>query len=84
VVKSSGSEIKIPTLEKVNSSFIANAQMTFPSKHHTDIQTLSKSYNDQYLLSFDEVQGFLWNMNRPDVPYIAVDYLKGKEVENIQ
>ena len=45
---------------------------------------MSKSHNEQYLLSFDEVQGFLWNMNRPDVPYIAVDYLKGKEVEDVQ
>ena len=35
------------------------------------------------MLSFDDVQGFMWDMNRPDVPYIAVDYLKGQEVENV-
>jgi len=26
----------------------------------------------------------MWNLNRPDVPYIALDYLKGMEVEDVK
>ncbi len=62
----------------MESSFIANIQTQFPSKHHTDIHSMSKSYNEEYLLSFDDVQGYMWNIQRPDVPYIVSDYLKNQ------
>ena len=68
----------------VDKSFIANVQATFPSKHQSDIHTLSRSANEEYLLSFDDVQGFFWNLERPDKPYAIVDYLKKMQVEDVK
>jgi hypothetical protein len=56
----------------------------FPSKHQTDIHSLSKSFNEEYLLSFDDVQGYIWNMQRPDIPYITVDYLKNRQLDDVK
>lgn len=49
-----------------------------------NIHTISKSYNEQYLLSLDDVQCFLWNLERPDKPYLAIDYLKGMQPEDVK
>ena len=82
--KSPRNELKIPTLETVDCSFIANTQLLFPSKHQSQIHSISNSFNEEYLLSFDSVQGYMWNLQRLDKPYVVVDYLKGKEVEDVK
>lgn len=74
----------MPTLDITDNSLIANLKHSFPLKHHTDIHTISKSFNEQYLLSFDDVQTFMWNLERPDKPYLAIDYLKNMQPEDVK
>lgn len=50
----------------------------------TAINTISTSYNEQYLLSTDDVHGYLWSMEKPSKPYIVADYIKGKNLEDIK
>ncbi len=46
----------------------------------TAINTISTSCNEQYLLSTDDVHGYLWSMEKPSKPYIVADYIKGKNL----
>lgn len=50
----------------------------------TAINTINSSYNEQYLISTDDVHGYLWNMEKPTKPYILADYIKGKNLEDIK
>lgn len=50
----------------------------------TAINSINTSYNEQYLLSTDDVHGYLWSMDKPSKPYIVADYIKGKNLEDIK
>lgn len=50
----------------------------------TAINNINVSYNEQYLISTDDVHGYLWNMEKPTKPYILADYIKGKNLEDIK
>lgn len=50
----------------------------------TAINSINASYNEQYLISTDDVHGYLWNMEKPTKPYILADYIKGKNLEDIK
>jgi hypothetical protein len=62
VVKSAGKDLNMPKLQTIESAFVANVQKSFPTKHLTSINSISSSYNEEYLLSFDEVQAFYWSL----------------------
>lgn len=84
VVKSAGKELNMPKVDTIDKSFVANVQGEFPSKHSTDIKEISVASNEEYVLSFDEVQGFLWNMEKKTTPYIVQDYKGDKDIEDVK
>jgi hypothetical protein len=46
----------------------------------TTINNVSTSYNEQYMISTDDVQAYLWNMEKVTKPYIVADFLKEKSL----
>jgi serine/threonine-protein phosphatase 2A regulatory subunit B len=56
-------------------------QKSFPDLHLNPIRQISPSFNEQYLLSADESQMFLWDMERPEKPYNVCDHACLKEDE---
>lgn len=50
----------------------------------TTINSMSCSQNEQYLISNDDVQAYLWNMEKVSKPYIVADYIKGKNLEDVK
>jgi hypothetical protein len=46
----------------------------------TAINSLSCSGNEQFLISNDDVQAYLWNMEKVEKPYVLADYAKGKNI----
>lgn len=74
----------MPVLDTVDNSLVASIKHEFPQKHQTNIHKISKSLNQQYLLSFDDIQGFMWNLQRPDKPYLVIDYLLSSQPEDVK
>jgi hypothetical protein len=62
VVKSSGKELAMPKLQSLDTSYVAQSQKVFPSIHLTPINSVSTTRNEEYLLSSDEVQNYLWSL----------------------
>ena len=81
VVKGAGKQLSMPKLQAIDQSYAAQTQKIFPSKHVTSINSLSTSYNEEYLLSSDEGQIFLWNMEKPEKPFVLANYLPKNENE---
>ena len=54
----------MPKLENIDIGYRADLQKTFPSFHLNPIKQISQSFNEQYLLSADESQMFLWDVER--------------------
>lgn len=63
----------MPKLENVEANYAAELQKAFPTKHINPILQFSQSSHEQYLLSTDEAQSFLWDFERPDRPYVVCD-----------
>ena len=62
VVKSAGKDLAIPKLETVDSGYSAELKIELPNKHLNPIKQLSTSFNEQFLLSSDESQIFMWDL----------------------
>lgn len=58
-------------------------QFTFPTVHHSSINSIGATKNEEYLLSSDDVHCFMWNLENPNKPYQLVDLLKGEKLEDI-
>lgn len=54
----------MPKLENVEIGYKAELQRSFPSLHLNPIKQISQSFNEQYLLSTDESQMLLWDVER--------------------
>lgn len=63
----------MPKLENVEANYAAELQKGFPIKHVHPIRQISQSSHEQYLLSTDEAQTFLWDLQRPDRPFVVCD-----------
>ena len=61
IVKSAGKELAIPKLQGVETSYISQLQHSFNPKHLSAINSIAVSNNQQYMLSSDDVQTFLWS-----------------------
>lgn len=61
MVKSAGKELAIPKLQGVETSHISQLQHSFNPKHLSAINSIAVSNNQQYMLSSDDVQTFLWS-----------------------
>jgi hypothetical protein len=61
MVKSAGKELNIPKLQNIESSYISQVQKQFSPKHLSSINSISSSYNEEFLLSSDDVHTFLWS-----------------------
>lgn len=61
VVKSAGKELSIPRLQGVETSYISQMQIAFSPKHISAINSVAPACNQQYMLSSDDVQAFLWS-----------------------
>lgn len=84
VVKSAGKDLNMPKLQPVESSLLSQPQKSFPNKHLTNILSISPSLNEEYLLSADEAQIFLWSLEDPQKPFMAIDYLADQKVEDMK
>ena len=61
IVKSAGKDLAIPKLQGVETSYISQMQHSFNPKHLSAINSVTVSSNEQYMLSSDDVQTFLWS-----------------------
>ena len=50
-------------------TLINNCRKTLPELHNNKIVSLSKSHNEQYLLSSDINQSYFWSLEKPSNPY---------------
>ena len=50
----------------------------------TGINAISSSFNEEYLISTDDVQAYLWNLDKASKPYILADFIKGKNLEDVK
>jgi WD40 repeat protein len=75
VVKSAGKELVMPKLQILDTNFVAEVQAPFPSKHVGSINSLSVSSNEEYMISSDDSQVFLWSVEKPLQPFILANFL---------
>ena len=61
----------MPTIRKV-----------FPNLHTYHINAISSSYNEEFLLSSDDLRVYLWNIENPSKAFIAID-LKPENLEEL-
>lgn len=62
VVKSAGGDLNMPKLQNIDTSYSAEMQRTFPNKHLSKINSISATNNEQYLLTSDDAQVFMWSL----------------------
>jgi serine/threonine-protein phosphatase 2A regulatory subunit B len=84
VVKSAGKDLNIPKLQNVDSCYTAQLQKLFPPKHLSSISSISTTDNEEYLLSSDDVQAFLWSMEDPNKPFLVADMLGREKIEDVK
>jgi len=84
VVKSAGKDLNMPKLQNVESGYTAQLQKLFPPKHLSSINSISTTDNEEYLLSSDDVQTFLWSMDDPSKPFLVADLLGTQKIEDIK
>lgn len=84
VAKSAGKELTMPKLQPTDSYFAAKLQYTFPLKHHSSINSISTSGNEEYLLSSDDFHCLLWSYERPDKPFQLADLLGKEKPEDVE
>lgn len=82
VVRSAGKELAMPKLQILDTNFVAEIQKPFPCKHVGPINGISLSSNEEYLLSSDDSQVFLWSLEKPLQPFVLANYLTKEEDEN--
>lgn len=73
----------MPKLENIDIGYRADLQKAFPSFHLNPIKQISQSFNEQYLLSADESQMFLWDVELSERPYLLCDRTGKIEDETI-
>lgn len=61
IVKTAGKDLMIPRLQNTDSYFNAHLEYTFPTVHHSSINSIGVTRNEEYLLSSDDVHCFMWN-----------------------
>ena len=81
VVKNAGKDLAIPKLHTVDMSYMAELQRSFPTKHMTGINSINITKNQEYMLSSDDGQIFLWSLERPEIPYMMVNYAPKADCE---
>lgn len=81
VVKSAGKDLNMPKLQNIESGFTAQLQKPFPNKHLASINSISVSNNEEYLLSSDDVQAFIWSLEDPNKPFMVADLLGNEKIE---
>ncbi|XP_031505718.1 uncharacterized protein LOC116268003 [Nymphaea colorata] len=84
VVKSAGKELNMPKLQNVESNLTSTLLKTFPNKHLSNINSISVSSNEEYVLSSDDVHAYLWGLEDADRPFVAVDLLGNEKIEDIK
>ncbi len=73
-MKSSGKELAMPKLQVVESGVVAELQKPLPFRHMSSINSVSLSSNEEYILSSDESQVFLWSLDNPDKPFVVTNF----------
>ena len=84
VAKQAGKELNMPNLQTTDSYLAAKVQQTLPCKHHTSINSINSSQNQEYLLSSDDLHCLLWSYERPDKPYQIGDMMGNKKSEEVE
>ncbi len=74
-MKSAGKELSTPKLQSLDSSVNAQLLQTLPNKHLSNVNSISTTNNEQYMLSSDDVHAYLWGLDQIERPYVAVDIL---------
>ena len=74
----------MPKLQNVESGLTSQLVKTFPNKHLSNINSISVSSNESYVLSSDDVQAYLWGLEDADRPFVAVDILGNDKIEDLK
>lgn len=62
VIKAANKDLNLPKLQAMQPVFTANQQYIFPLVHTSEINSISHSNNEQYMLSSDKDQSLLWSL----------------------
>ena len=84
MVKTAGRDLLMPKLQATDAFYNAQVQLSFPNKHHSSINTIGTSRNEEYLLSSDDVHCYMWNFEKPTKPFKLVDLLGESKLEEIE
>ncbi len=52
----------MPKLQNVESAISSQLVKTFPNKHLSNINSISLSHNESFVLSSDDVHAYLWGL----------------------
>lgn len=83
VVKLAGKDLSMPKIQSAETNCSAELQRSFPSKHLSVVNSTSASSNEQYLLTSDEAQIFLWSLEDVSKPYVVADLLQRQNLEDM-
>lgn len=72
----------MPKLESQSPVFTASEDFIFPSVHSSQINSISQSHNEQYLLSGDKQKSYLWNLEKPVKPYVINSIEEQRKTNN--
>ena len=75
IVKTSdAADFTMPQLEIVEPvAWRPSLRKTYPSLHMFNINSISASHNEEFLLSSDDLRVNLWSLEQPNKAFIAVD-----------
>lgn len=83
-MKSAGKELNTPKLQSVESAINSQLMLTLPNKHLSNVNSISTTNNEQYMLSSDDVHAYLWGLENTERPYVAVDLLGNEKIEDVK
>ena len=78
----SKSGLKLPKMEIIENSHVPTLVSTFPSLHSYLINSISTAYNEEVILSSDDLRVYLWNLEKPSKAFEVVD-LKPDNIDEV-
>ena len=82
ILKGSGKDLSMPKLQTIESGLMPTIRKVFPNLHTYHINSISPSYNEEFLLSSDDLRVYLWHIDNPNQAFIAID-LKPENLEEL-
>lgn len=83
VLKGSGKELNIPKLQTVDSGFMPSLRKVYPNLHNFNINSISVSANEEFVISSDDLRVNLWSLEQTNKAFVVID-LKPPNLDDIE